>query len=105
VPIVRTWPTALNGPTAPNAATADGQQTGRQALAGRPAMATYVTARRRPGTQDPVVARRTAGRQELLISGLRRAAAVERGSQAADITLHELVHIRPLALVLLLFLL
>ena len=97
MPIVRTWPTALNGPTAPNAATADGQQTGRQALAGRPAMATYVTARRRPGT--------LAGRQELLISGLRRAAAVERGSQAADITLHELVHIRPLALVLLLFLL
>jgi hypothetical protein len=85
VPIVRTWPTAANAPTAANEPTALGQQTGRLALAGRPAIARRATARRRQGTQGPVVARRTAEPPELPMSVVRRAAAAGRGSRAADI--------------------
>src|SRR5580704_11332827 len=73
------WATELNAPTAA------GRQTGKQALAERPAIDKCVTARRRPGTQGPVVARRTAEHPEPATSDRRRAAAEDPGSQAGDI--------------------
>src|ERR1700761_7516961 len=73
------WVTALNAPTAA------GRQTGRQALAERPAINKCVTARRRPGTQGQVVARRPAEHPEPATTDRRRAAVEEPGSQAGDI--------------------